>query len=58
MKCRIKRVGNDSYFNKNISSEVNHWTPRRECRVFKDDEQANKIIEKYKLKNVEVEYDK
>ena len=58
MKCRIKRTNSDSYFNKNISTGVNHWTPRRECRVFKDDEQANKIIEKYKLKNVEVEYDK
>ena len=57
MKCRIKRKGREVYFNKNISINNNHWTPRRECRVFKDDEQANKIIEKYKLKNVEVVYD-
>lgn len=57
MKCRIKKVGKDSYFNKHLGIAMcpNHWTPRRECKVFASKEKAEAIIEKYNLKDVEVE---
>jgi hypothetical protein len=56
MKCRIKRIGNDSYFNKNISVGVNHWTYREEAKVYSLVSYARQVIKQYKLKNVEVEY--
>lgn len=55
MKCFLKRIGNDSYFNKNLFIGQNHWTPKKEARLFKSVDEARKIIKKYKLKNVEVE---
>ena len=55
MKCRIKRIGNDSYFNKNIGFQ-NHWTYREEAKVYNLVSYARQVIKQYKLKNVEVEY--
>lgn len=58
MKCRIKKENSDAYFNKNISTRVNHWTYRDEAKIYDDGRKARGDIKKYKLKNVEVEYDK
>lgn len=55
MKCRIKRIGNDSYFNKNISVGINHWVYREEAKVFDSVAEAKAIIKVYKLKNIEIE---
>lgn len=57
MKCRIKKVGKDSYFNKHLGIAMcpNHWTPRRECKVFNSVAEARATIRLCKLKNVEVE---
>lgn len=54
MKCRIKRVDNDSYFNKNIGFQ-NHWTYVNEAKVFGSVADARATIKVFKLKNVEVE---
>ena len=58
MKFRIKRIGNDSYFNKHlgIGMCLNHWTYKEEAKVYTDGRKAQGEIKKYKLKNVEVEY--
>lgn len=55
MKCRIKRIGNDSYFNKNISSGINHWTYRDSAKVFNSVAEGRATMKIYKLKNVEIE---
>lgn len=55
MKCRIKRINSDAYFNKNIGFQ-NHWTYRDEAKVFSLVSYARQVIKQYKLKNVEVEY--
>lgn len=55
MKCRIKRIGNDSYFNKNIGFQ-NHWTYKEESKLYMTVAYARQVIKQYKLKNVEVEY--
>ncbi len=55
MKCRIKRKGNDSYFNKNIGFQ-NHWTYKEEAKVFNSVAEGRISLKVYKLKNVEVEY--
>ena len=59
MKCRIKKVDRDVYFNKNIGTAIcpNHWTPRYEAKVYNDGRKAQGEIKRFKLKNVEVVYD-
>ena len=54
MKCRIKRIDNDSYFNKNIGFQ-NHWTYRNEAKVFDNVPEARATIKVYKIKNAEIE---
>ena len=54
MKCRIKRVDNDSYFNKNIGFQ-NHWTYINEAKVFDSVADARAIIKVHKIKNAEIE---
>lgn len=54
MKCRIKRINSDSYFNKNIGFQ-NHWAYKDEAKVFGSVANARQVIRQYKLKNVEVE---
>lgn len=54
MKCRIKRINSDSYFNKNIGFQ-NHWVYKDEAKVFGSVACARQVIRQYKLKNVEVE---
>ena len=53
MRCIIKKLNNDSYFNKNIGFQ-NHWTFRDEAKEFESVADARAIIKKYKLKEVEV----
>ena len=59
MKCRIKKVDKDIYFNKHIGMAMcpNHWTFRDGAKVYLDGRKAQGEIKKYKLKNVEVEYE-
>jgi len=54
MKCRIKRTNNDSYFNKNLGFQ-NHWTPRKEAKLFDSVAEARATMKIHKLKNVEIE---
>lgn len=55
MKCYIKRINNDTYFNKNLGENFNHWTPKREAKEFESVADARATMKIYKLKNVEVE---
>jgi hypothetical protein len=57
MKCRIKRVDTDLYFNKHLGIEMcpNRWAYRDEAKVFGSVAYARQAIRQYKLKNVEVE---
>lgn len=57
MKCRIKRVNRDSYFNKHIGIEgcPNLWCYRDNATIFESVAEGRLMIKKYKLKNVEVE---
>lgn len=54
MKCRIKRVGNDSYFNKNIGFQ-NHWAYINEAKVFDSVAEARATMKIFKIKNAEIE---
>ena len=58
MKCRIKRINSDSYYNKHLGIGIcpNHWTYRDEAKIFSSVAEARAIIKVYKLKDVEVEY--
>ena len=49
----IKRVNNDSYFNKNIGFQ-NHWTYKEEAKIYYTKREAREDIKRYSLKNVEV----
>lgn len=57
MKCRIKRIDRDSYFNKHLGLEMcpNLWTYRDNAKVFNSVAEARATIKLFKLKNVEVE---
>lgn len=57
MKCRIKKVDRDSYFNKHIGLEScpNLWGYRDNAKVFNSVAEGRIAIKLYKLKNVEVE---
>lgn len=55
MKCYIKKIGNETYFNKNIATRMNHWTPKIEAKLFDSVADARAIIKIYKLKNIEIE---
>lgn len=59
MKCRIKKVDRDSYFNKHIGLEMcpNHWTYKENAKVYNDGRKAQGEIKRYKLRDVEVEYE-
>jgi hypothetical protein len=54
MKCRIKRIDNDSYFNKNIGFQ-NHWTYINEAKVFGSVADARATIKVYKIKKAGIE---
>ena len=53
MLYMIKRVNNDSYFNKNIGFQ-NHWTYKDEGKTYYTMREVKKDIKKYNIKNVEV----
>lgn len=55
MRCRIKRINRDSYFNKHIDKNINHWTYEYDAKIFNSVAEARAAIKIYKLKNVEVE---
>lgn len=57
MKCRIKRIGRDSYFNKHLGIAMcpNLWAYRDEAKIFNSVAEARTTIKLCKLKNVEVE---
>ena len=55
MKCRIKRVGKNTYFERNIDKNFNHWVLLRDAKIFTTVFIAKEMIRKYKLKNVEIE---
>ena len=59
MNCYIKRYNQEldkwAYFNKNISKNQNHWTPKEEAKVFGSVKEARANIITYKLKNCEIE---
>lgn len=57
MKCRIKKINKDSYFNKHIGIEMcpNLWTYKDGAKVFNSVAEARATIKLCKLKNVEVE---
>jgi len=55
MKFIIKRIKNDTYFNKHIADNVNHWTYKEEAKIFKTETKANETIKEFNLKNVEIE---
>lgn len=54
MKCRIKRINNDSYFDKNLGFQ-NHWTYKEESKLFNSVAEGRAAIKLYKLKNVEID---
>lgn len=53
MKYKIKRLSNDSYFNKNIGFQ-NHWTYKDDAKIFGSVANARQVIRQYKLKNIEI----
>ena len=55
MKCYIKSINYDVYFNKHIIDNMNHWTSKSEARLFKTVKKARECIKRYKLKNIEIE---
>jgi hypothetical protein len=57
MKCRIKKVGRDSYFNKHIGIDIcpNLWGYRDNARIFDSVAEGRAAIKLYKLKNADVE---
>ena len=59
MRCRIKRVDREVYFNKHIGIEgcFNRWTYRDEAKVYNDGRKAQGEIKRFKLKNVGVVYE-
>jgi hypothetical protein len=48
------------YFNKHLGIGMcpNHWTYKEESKLYDRVAYARQVIKQYKLKNVEVEYDK
>ncbi len=59
MKCRIKKVDKEVYFNKHLglATCLNHWTYREDAKVYTDGRKAHGEIKRFKLKNVEVVYE-
>lgn len=53
MLYMLKRVSNDSYFNKNIGFQ-NHWTYKEDGKKYFTKREAKEDIKKFSLKNVEV----
>lgn len=57
MKCWIKRLNSDAYFEKHVGVEMcpNKWTYKSEAKLFDSVAEARATIKVYKLKNCEVE---
>ena len=57
MKCWIKRLNSDAYFEKHIGLEMcqNKWTYKHDAKLFDSVAEARATIKVYKLKNCEVE---
>ena len=55
MKYKIKRIGKDVYFARNICKNINHWVCREEAKIYSTVFMAKDDIRKYKLKNIEIE---
>ena len=57
MKCWIKRLNSDAYFEKNLGIEMcpNKWANKQNAKLFDSVAEARAIIKVYKLKNCEVE---
>lgn len=62
MKCYIRRydekeqIWKDSWFNKHLWGEQNHWTIfKSEAKEFESVKEARWFIKMYNLKNCEVE---
>lgn len=57
MKCWIKRLNRDVYFENHIGVEMcpNKWTYKSEAKLFDSVAEARATIKVYKLKNCEVE---
>lgn len=53
MLYMIKRLDNDSYFNKNIGFQ-NHWTYKEEAKIYYTKREAREDIKRYNIKKVEV----
>lgn len=53
MLYMIKRIDNDSYFNKNIGFQ-NHWSYKEDARIYYTKRTARETIKRYNLKKVEV----
>ena len=56
MKCWIKRLNRDVYFENHIGVEMcpNKWTYKSEAKLFDSVAEARATIKVYKLKNCEV----
>lgn len=54
MKCRIKKINKEAYFDKNIGFQ-NHWVYRDSAKIFDSVAEARAIIKVYKIQNVEIE---
>lgn len=57
MKCWIKRLNRDVYFENHIGVEMcpNKWTYKTDAKLFDSVAEARATIKVYKLKNCEVE---
>ena len=57
MKCRIKRLNNEMYFNKHLGIEIcpNRWSFKEEAKIFNTVAEARATIKLFKIKNCEVE---
>lgn len=50
----IKRVGNNTYFNKNIGFQ-NHWTYKSEAKQYFTKRELKKDVKRYNIKNYVIE---
>ncbi len=57
MKCRIKKLNSEMYFNKHLGIEMcpNKWTFKDEAKVFDSVAEGRATMKVYKLKNVEID---
>lgn len=55
MKCRLKRLKNDTYFCKHITDNLNHWTCKEESKTFNTVSEARAMIKLFKIKNAKIE---